>query len=709
MNRALTLAALTALSPAALVAQRSYTLEQIRSYPFPNEMVAAATGSRIAWAFNERGLRNIYVAEGPGYAARRLTSYTTDDGQELTSVALSANGQWVVYLRGGDHGSNWDDGLPVNPEFLPSPPKVQIWAVPFSGGEPRLLADGEAPVISPKNDVVVFERGGQFWSVPVDGATPAKQLFTARGVQGSPVWSPDGTRIAFVSNRGDRAFVGVYRVAEPSGPLQWIAPSYSRDRSPRWSPDGRSLAFVRLPGAGGAPDSVLARRHSPWSIYRADAATGAATKLWTAPKTLRGSVSTTDGGTNLHWAAGRIVFLSYQDGWPHLYSLPETGGEALLLTPGRFMAEHISMSPDRRWMVFAANAGSDSLDIDRRHVVKVPVDRAAPEVMTPGSGLEWSPVVTGDGTLAMISATTERPPLPAVMPLSGGTPRLLAADRIPADYPTGSLVVPKQVVFKAPDGVTVHNQLFVAPGGLARKPAIIYVHGGPPRQMLLGWHYSDYYSNAYATNQYLASQGYLVLSVNYRLGIGYGYEFHQPARAGTAGASEYLDVKAAALWLARQPNVDPRRIGIYGGSYGGYLVALALGRDSRLFAAGVDIHGVHDRTIERTRNLVSPDRFERAPDADLAARVAWRSSPVSSVNTWTSPVLVIHGDDDRNVRFSQSTDLVRRLEEKGVSVETLVIVDDTHHFMRHANFLRVGDATVEFFNRRFGMEQARAH
>ncbi len=218
--------------------------------------------------------------------------------------------------------------------------------------------------------------------------------------------------------------------------------------------------------------------------------------------------------------------------------------------------------------------------------------------------------------------------------------------------------------------------------------------------MLLGWNYSDYYSNAYATNQYLVSLGYTVLVVNYRLGIGYGYEFHQAANAGTFGASEYKDIKAAGEWLARQQGVDPAKIGIYGGSYGGYLVALALGRDSKLFAAGVDIHGVHDRTVGRISDLLLPDKFERAPDAEKAAQLAWESSPTSSVDTWTSPVLIIHGDDDRNVRFSQSTDLVQRLEAKGVELETLVIVDDTHHWMRHQNSIQVGKATVNFFQRK---------
>jgi dipeptidyl aminopeptidase/acylaminoacyl peptidase len=218
--------------------------------------------------------------------------------------------------------------------------------------------------------------------------------------------------------------------------------------------------------------------------------------------------------------------------------------------------------------------------------------------------------------------------------------------------------------------------------------------------MLLGWHYSSYYSNAYAVNQYLASQGYVVLSVNYRLGIGYGYEFHRPVDGGSRGASEYQDVKAGAEWLAAQDFVDPAKIGIYGGSYGGYLTAMALGRNSDLFATGVDIHGVHERTNGRTNSLIRPNRYERAPDADKALQVAWESSPASSVPTWKSPVLIIHADDDRNVAFSQSTDLVQRLSEAGVDMETLVIVDDTHHFMMHANQMKVNMAVAEYFGRK---------
>src|SRR5215813_5452309 len=173
----------------------------------------------------------------------------------------------------------------------------------------------------------------------------------------------------------------------------------------------------------------------------------------------------------------------------------------------------------------------------------------------------------------------------------------IAASAVPADFPSAQLVVPKQAIFKSEDGLEVHGQLFVPPGRTQPGPALVFMHGGPVRQMMLGFHYMDYYYDAYAMNQYLASQGYVVLSVNYRLGIMYGRAFREAPNTSWRGGAEYKDVVAAARYLQGLPSVDPKKIGLWGGSYGGYLTAMGLAHNSDIFAAGVDMHGVHDWSV----------------------------------------------------------------------------------------------------------------
>ncbi len=686
--------------PSAGAQGRAFSIPQVTSYPYASNLVAAQTGSRIAWVLTESGVRNVWVAEGPGFVARRLTPYVADDGQELTNLALSSDGMTVVYVRGGDHDANWpaEGGLQPDPSSSPIQQHVQIWGVQFAGGTPKLLADGDEPVISPRGDRVAYIKDHQIWSVPLDGSKPATQLFFARGQSGSVVWSPSGDRLAFVSDRGDHSFIGVFE--SDSAPIRYLAPSTSRDSRPQWSLDGRQILFVRQPGAGGAPKTWLEQHPRPWAIWVADAATGVGHAVWTSPNTLLGSIPALEDGPDVMWGAGgRIVFRAELDGWAHLYSVAATGGEPVLLTAGPYMVEQVIMSPDRSLVLYSANTGSDTNDIDRRHAYRVPVGSAAPVAITSGTGVEWTPIMTGDGrTVAFIGSTVSSPPLPSVANASGGAPRGINTGTIPSDFPGDQMVVPRKVVFRATDGVMVHGQLFERPGA-GPKPAVIFVHGGPPRQMLLGWHYMDYYSHAFAINQYLANHGYVVLSVNYRLGVGYGRAFQHPDHAGPFGAAEYADVLAARTFLGTLPEVDAKRVGIWGGSYGGFLTALALARNSNLFAAGVDLHGVHDWYADISGAIQEAKaRYEQA-DVDAAVKVAWESSPVASIASWRSPVLLIHGDDDHNVHFSQTVDLVQRLSAVGAPFEELVLPNEIHGFLRRQSWLVADSATVSFFDR----------
>jgi dipeptidyl aminopeptidase/acylaminoacyl peptidase len=400
----------------------------------------------------------------------------------------------------------------------------------------------------------------------------------------------------------------------------------------------------------------------------------------------------------LNWAAsGRLIVASNKDGWQHLYSLPTDGKSFTLLTPGNCEVEQWSLSADKHAVLFNSNCGAAKEDIDRRHLFSVNITGGnEPERLTAGDSIEWSPAAFADGkTIAYLASDAKHPARVFVNSLgSMSSPKLLDSGTWPKDFPSDRLVVPQQAVLHAADGLELHAQLFLPsnwkPG--EKRPALIFLHGGPIRQMLLGWHYMYYYSNSYAMNQYLASRGYVVLALNYRSGIGYGHPFFQaPGRAGR-GASEYQDVVAAGKYLAARSDVDAKRIGLWGGSYGGYLTALGLGRNSDLFAAGVDFHGVHDWPTDNWDGKnISPELTKLAHD----------SSPVTAVDTWRSPVLFIHGDDDRNVIFTQTVDLVARLRTKNVEIEQLIFPDEVHDFLLHHNWLAAYHAASDFFDRHF--------
>ncbi|HEY2457960.1 MAG TPA: prolyl oligopeptidase family serine peptidase [Candidatus Acidoferrum sp.] len=678
------------------VAQKGFTLEQIIGVPFAENLIAAKSGTHIAWTVNQSGKRNIWVAEGPDFRARQLTAYAEDDGGELSDLHFTADGNAIVYVRG--EGKNVS-GEYANPTSKPEGMQETVWQIAFGGGTPKKVDEGHSPRISAQGKVA-YARGGQIWVVALQGEEKPKQI-VVRGKNEPLDWSIDGGRLLFVSDRGDHSFVGICDLATDS--VKFLAPSVDSDSDAVWSMDGKRVAFVRQPAVPrDTPEGFFIQpdRPHPWAIWVADAQTGEAREVWKSSSAAEGSypyMAGQTGGGVLNWAADNmLVFAGEQDGWQHLYATGADGGAAKLLTPGNCEVEEWSFSPDRKTILLNSNCG----DIDRRHLWRVGINGEKLEQVTKGDGIEWAPVILGDGQKFAYLGSSVRNPgavFTAANAGNGAKPEQVAVSgsESHAENWGSQLVAPQPVLYKAADGLEIHAQLFlpkdVKPG--EKRPALIFLHGGPVRQMLLGWHYMYYYANSYAMNQYLASRGYIVLAINYRSGIGYGRIFREaPGRAGR-GATEYQDVVAAGKYLQGRNDVDAKRIGLWGGSYGGYLTALGLARNSDMFAAGVDFHGVHDWPTDNWNGKnISPDLI----------KLAHTSSPVTSVDTWKSPVLLIHGDDDRNVFFSQTVDLVARLRERGVSIEQLVFPDEVHDFLLHRNWLKAYQATSDFFDRQFG-------
>jgi dipeptidyl aminopeptidase/acylaminoacyl peptidase len=673
-------------------AQKPFTLEQVMSAPFPSNLTAAKKSNRIAWTLNQEGRRNIWVAEGPAFAVKQLTKYNDDDGQELSDVSFSADANTIVYVRG--EGKNAAGQVP-NPTSNPAGTEQAVWTVAWNGGEPKRVDAGHSPEIS-SSGTIAYAKDDQIWLVPLVGAEKPQQL-VARGHNGDPRWSTDGSRLSFVSARGDHAFIGVYNVAAKT--VQFMAPSVDSDGDPVWSLDGKRIAFVRRPaetrdtpqGFFIAPD-----KPHPWAIWVADASTGTAKEIWHSSVAPQGSfpyMADDTGGGVINWAAeNRLIIASEEDGWQHLYALSADGGTAKLLTPGNCEVEQWSFTPDKKTILFNSNCN----DVDRRHLWRVNASGGEVGQLTSGEGVEWNPLTLSDGQRFVYFGSDRKHPARTFLSDFAGDSLtvLLAGDTWPKDFPSDRLVTPQQAIFKSGDGLEIHGQLFVPAGMKAgeKRPALVFLHGGSMRQMLLGWHYMYYYSNSYSMNQYLASRGYLVLALNYRSGIGYGRAFREaPGRAGR-GVTEYQDVVAAGKYLQSLSNVDPKHVGLWGGSYGGYLTALGLGRNSDIFAAGVDFHGVHDWPTDNWDGKNIPAELNK---------LAHDSSPVTAVNTWKSSVLFIHGDDDRNVYFTQTVDLVARLREKGVEIEQLIFPDDVHDFLLHRNWLAAYHATSNFFDRHF--------
>ena len=668
--------------------------QQFLEFPLATQAVAASNATAFAWLVRQGGRTQIRYARGSKFEAQTLLTVEDGNGQPPTDVVLSPDGQLAAFTTGNAFGGE----QPYNPTNLIAPVGPAVWVTATAAGATaRRIGPGFDPNFAPDGTRLLYRHEKDLLIANL-GESAAQASFTVPGGAkfADIKWSPDGSAIAFVQDRGGYAFVGLYRPGADR--VQWLVTGPDRAASPLWSPDGRQLAYLEFPGREHTK-KYDKTESEPLAVKVVDAGSGVSRTLWQT--TSHATANLEDPDSALRWVGNdRVVFYSEHDGWGRLYAVAAKGGEPAALTPANCEVAESELVGEAELFVV-----HNCSDLHTRQASIVDVKTHASR-----------PVATKDVVIANAAAAQEKlvlftggdadsAPLPRIMDLKTG--KLLFREA-PSAYGYSEAFrtpAPQVVTLQAEDGISVPTQLFL-PRTKRPSAALIFVHGGPPRQMFPAFHFSEYYARTYAMNRRLADLGYVVLSVNYRSGVGYGRAFREAENRGWNGASEYRDVLAAGRWLAKRADVDPSRIGIWGGSYGGLLTAQALARNSDLFAAGVAVHGVFDWSWPSPRAFhLNPSDFFGVSEPTRARALA--SSPLAAVDQWRSPVLLFSGDMDANVDVAETVDLTQKLRARSVDVRTVLVPGEAHGFVLHATWQRLWQEMTVFFSEQLGERKGR--
>lgn len=640
-------------------------------------VVSSPKGRYVAWVAEG----NLLVAREPDFKTETLVA--REGGDAITTTYASADGRTVFYTRGASQ-----------PAFgsVPARDTRALWLADVERkSAPQLVASGaDVPpsslVFAPDGNAFAFAEGKVLYEFrrSSTGRWERRQLLQPNAQHTASVgifdivYSPDGQQIAFASERkAKQTYVAIHDIAKAE--TRYIEPSIYRDSAPVWSPDSRELAFVRVPG-----NWTMRYRFTPqheenlrtptregvaWSILAADVRTGAVRTVFKADAG-RGSIASTF--TPIWTPDGRILFSWEKTGWDLLYSVPAKGGTPTLLTPGEGEIGPPVLSADGKTVVYDSNID----DLGRRHVWTLALSGGAPKRFDSGTGVERSPRVTAGGHIIYRVDYREPVAPPQLQARSArGEVRgiaLLSPEGEKRNQKLWSQFLPEDVfTARADDGVTSYHLMIKPrtpppPGGY---PVVVHAHGGPTAQTVPGT------SSRYLFGQYLASRGYLYLDINYRGSTGFGLAYRMPEDRGATGGSEVKDLAALAGYLRSRSDVNPKRVGIMGGSYGGHIVGLAMSRLPDDYAAGVSLYGVSDWVVEMKKDEQDDGPGSAPPDfIRLSQRIriedlAYESSPSAHLDKWRGPTLLTEGDLDPQGHMETTIDLGYRLLERGVPVE----------------------------------------
>ena len=353
----------------------------------------------------------------------------------------------------------------------------------------------------------------------------------------------------------------------------------------------------------------------------------------------------------------RVWFLSERDGWMHLYTLDVSanGGRAKQLTEGRWEITSAELAADGKKFYITSTENHPG----ERHLYTVSTEGGDRTRITSMTGSNDATVSPDQSTLGLVYSYSTKPPEVFVMPNTPGAQAKQITTTPSAEWRAFKWIDPKVITFKARDGVDVYARLFTPEMiGARRDPsraAVVFVHGAGYLQN--AHKYWSTYFREYMFHNLLASRGYVVLDVDYRASSGYGRDW-RTAIYRHMGGKDLQDIVDGAKFLAAEENVDPKRIGVYGGSYGGFITLMAMFTTPDVFAAGAALRPVTDWARYNhgyTSNILN------IPQKD--AEAYRKSSPIYFAEGLKGALLILHGMVDVNVHFQDSVRLAQRLIE----------------------------------------------
>ena len=549
---------------------------------------------------------------------------TVEDLVAIPSVsfpAWSPKGDAVAYLS-HDPGVGWKVAL-----YEVATDSVRIVSErPVTPARLTWRADGSGVAVVRPNDA----GGSDIWFLPVSDGARETCVISGPWENRSPAMSPDGQWLAYLS--GQAGALDVWVVPTSGGePRQLTERTNPLDESrwvPRWSPDGRWIAYVSSRSGERNNDDV-------W-ISSID---GSEHRQLTVGLTVNSNPAWSPDGLGIAVVANTETEHWYGDD-ADVWRVNPGEGPSVRLTPSgghtrRLEGAGITWSTDGRTVYALAFRNGN------QNIAAVPADGGVRTLLTNVAGQVTDMALSPDGeTLAVIHESQISPPNLFIMPVAGGRLRQVTRSEAALSW---SLTPPQRTPYRSFDGLYCDAYLYLPPDfdEYQQYPGLIQVHGGGTNAYGNGWH---------PVEQWLASQGYVVYAIEYRGSSGYGREFANLSYADWGGGQTW-DTVAAGRWLLAQPFIT--KIGIYGGSYGGYMTLHSIVAEPDLFSAAVDMYGktnafTGQAKADRVGRLFSSRDYWGRYAHEVPAAMK-RASTVDRLDRIKTPLLIMHGDQDARV------------------------------------------------------------